>query len=261
MNSLLLQVIIPFVLSAVIIILITIIAERYGTKTGGILGTIPSTIIVAFIFISLNRGVYFASQSAVVVPAEMGVNLVFLFVFALLSYRSIYVAITASLTVWVLLTSLLFVLNLENIFVSIAIYAAALIFTFMVLERVKKTPSIGSVAVHYTPMKIIFRGLLAGTVIAIAVFLSNIGAVLSGIFSVFPAIFLSTMLISLREHGPDFAGGIAKSMIFGSQSVMIYAVAIYFFYPLYGVVLGSIFAFGISIIVMMILLGLRKKIK
>jgi uncharacterized membrane protein (GlpM family) len=131
----------------------------------------------------------------------------------------------------------------------------------MVLERVKKTPSIGSVAVHYTPMKIIFRGLLAGTVIAIAVFLSNIGAVLSGIFSVFPAIFLSTMLISLREHGPNFAGGIAKSMIFGSQSVMIYAVAIYFFYPLYGVVLGSIFAFGISIIVMMILLGLRKKIK
>jgi len=38
MNSLLFQVIIPFVLSAVIIILITIIAERYGTKTGGILG-------------------------------------------------------------------------------------------------------------------------------------------------------------------------------------------------------------------------------
>jgi len=261
MNSLLFQVIIPFVLSAVIIILITIIAERYGTKTGGILGTIPSTIIVAFVFISLNRGVYFASQSAVVVPAEMGVNLVFLFIFAILSYRSMYIAITTSLTVWILLTSLLFVLSLENIFVSIAIYAAALIFTFMVLERVKKTPSIGSVAVRYTPMKIILRGLLAGTVIAIAVFLSNIGAVLSGIFSVFPAIFLSTMLISLREHGPNFADGIAKSMIFGSQSVMIYAAAIYFFYPLYGVVLGSIFAFGISIIVMVILLGLRKKIK
>lgn len=261
MISLLFQVIIPFVLSAAIIILITIIAERYGTKTGGILGTLPSTIIVAFIFISLNKGVYFASQSAAIVPAEMGVNLLFLFIFALLSYHSIYVAITASLTVWVLFTSLLFVLNLENIFVSIAIYTAALIFTFMVLEQVKKTPSIGSVTVHYTPMKIILRGLLAGTVIAIAVFLSNVGAALSGIFSVFPAIFLSTMLISLREHGPNFAGGIAKSMIFGSQSVMIYAVAIYFFYPLYGVVSGSIFAFGISIIVMMILLGLRKNIK
>jgi len=261
MNSLLFQVIFPFALSAVIIILITIIAERYGTKTGGILGTIPSTIVVAFIFISLNKGVYFASQSAAVVPAEMGVNLLFLFIFALLSYRSMYLSIIASLTVWVLLTSILFFLSLEDILVSIAIYAAALVFAFMILERVKKTPSIGSVTVHYTPIKIILRGLLAGTVIAIAVFLSNMGAVLSGIFSVFPAVFLSTMLISLREHGPNFAGGIAKSMIFGSQSVMIYSVAIYFFYPLYGVVLGSIFAFGISIIVMMILLGLRKKIK
>jgi hypothetical protein len=261
MNSLLLQVIFPFALSAVIIILITIIAERYGTKTGGILGTLPSTIIVAFIFISLNKGVYFASQSAAVVPAEMGVNLIFLFIFASLSYRSMSLAIIASLTVWLFLTSMLFLLGLENIFVSIAIYTAALVFTFMILERIKKTPSIGSVTVHYTPLKIILRGLLAGSVIAIAVFLSNMGAILSGIFSVFPAIFLSTMLISLREHGPNFAGGIAKSMIFGSQSVMIYAVAIYFFYPLYGVVLGSIFAFCISIIVMMILLGLRKKIK
>jgi len=261
MNPLLLQVVFPFVLSAVIIILITVIAERYGTKTGGIIGTIPSTIIVAFIFISLNKGVNFASQSAAVVPAEMGVNLIFLFIFALLSYRSMSLAIIASLTVWVFLTSLLFFLGLENIFVSIAIYTAALVLTFVILELVKKTPSIGSVTVHYTPLKIILRGLLAGSVIAIAVFLSNMGAILSGIFSVFPAIFLSTMLISLREHGPNFASGISKSMIFGSQSVMIYAVAIYFFYPLCGVVLGSIFAFGISIIVMMILMGLRKKIK
>jgi len=261
MNSFLLQVVFPFALSAIIIILITIIAEQYGTKTGGILGTLPSTIIVAFIFISINKGVYFASQSAAVVPAEMGVNLIFLFIFALFSYRSMSLAIIASLTVWLLLTSLLFFLGLENIFVSIAIYTAALVFTFTILERVKKTPSIGSVTVHYTAFKIILRGLLAGSVIAIAVFLSNMGATLSGIFSVFPAIFLSTMLISIREHGPNFAGGIAKSMIFGSQSVMIYSVAIYFFYPLCGVVLGSIFAFGISIIVMMILLVLRKKIK
>jgi len=261
MNSLLFQIIIPFVLSAVIIVIITIIAERYGTKTGGILGTLPSTIIVAFIFISLNRGESFASQSAVVVPAEMGINLVFLFIFAIFSYRSIYIAITASLTVWIFLTLLLFVLNLENIFVSIAIYAVALFSTFMILERIKKTPSIGSAIVHYTPMKIIFRGLLAGTIISIAVFLSNTGAVLSGIFSVFPAIFLSTMLISLREHGPNFVEGIAKSMIFGSQSVMIYAVGVYFFYPLYGVILGSVFSFGISIFVMIILLRLRKKIK
>jgi hypothetical protein len=45
----------------------------------------------------------------------MGVNLVFLFIFAILSYRSIYIAITTSLLVWTLLTLLLFVLSLENI--------------------------------------------------------------------------------------------------------------------------------------------------
>ena len=66
------QIIIPFTLSAFIVVAISIIAEKFGTKLGGIIGTLPSTIVIAFIFISLNRGTMFASDSASVVPAEMG---------------------------------------------------------------------------------------------------------------------------------------------------------------------------------------------
>ena len=261
MISFLLQVVIPFILSAFIVILITIIAERYGTKIGGIIGTLPSTIIVAFLFIAINRNVYFAAQSAVVVPAEMGINLVFLFILTISAYRSIYIAIAVSLIVWMILSLLLFISNLEDIFISIVIYLVAIVFTFLSLEHIKKIPSIGSMIVHYTLKKIILRGLLAGIVIAIAVFLSNISSSLSGIFSVFPVIFLSTTLIALREHGPSFAGGMAKSMIFGSLSVMSYAVMIYFLYPVYDIFLGTILACIISIIITVILLKLSGKIR
>ena len=68
--------------------------------------------------------------------------------------------------------------------------------------------------------------------IAIAVYLSNINSVLSGIFSVFPAILSSTMLISVKEHGPNFTSGLAKSMIIGISSVLTYATMIHFLYPL-----------------------------
>ena len=261
MFDLLSQIAIPFVLSASIVVLIMLIAERYGTKVGGILGTLPSTIVIAFIFIAFNKGVDFTSQSVAVVPAELGVNLVFLFLFAILARRSIYLAFAVSLTAWTLLSSLLFIITLENIYVSLAAYAISLVFTLGVLEHIKKIPSVSSVKVHYTLVKIAFRGVLAGTIISVCILLSNTSAVLSGIFSVFPAILSSTMLISIREHGPEFAAGIAKSMIFGISSVCVYATAIYFLYPVYGIIFGTIFAYGVSLVATMILFKLRGKIR
>jgi len=260
MYNLLTNAVIPFALSALIVIIIMFIAERYGTKTGGIFGTLPSTIVVAFIFITISQGVNFASQSAAVVPAELGINIIFLFVFSMLARRSLFISISASLLIWAMLSSLIYIFDIKNIYISLVIYLTVLFFTFVILERVKKIPSVGSVKIHYTAKKIILRGLLAGVFIAIAVSLSNIDLVLSGIFSVFPAIITSTMLISVKEHGPDFAAGMAKSMILGISSVMTYATLIHFLYPSYGVIIGSIIAYAASIIVTLFIFKLRKKI-
>lgn len=261
MLNILSQLVLPFILSALIVILITVIAEKYGTKAGGILGTLPSTIIIAFIFIALNKGVDFASQSVAVVPAEMGINLFFLLLFVLLAYRSIAITLIASMGIWAILSTALYFLDITNIFLSLFIFVISLIFTFAFLEHIKKTPSTGKVIVHYTPMKIVLRGVLTGTIIAISVLLSNMSASLSGIFSVFPAILLSTMIISVREHGPDFAAGMAKSMILGSMSVMSYAISIHFFYPTYGIIFGTIIAFTISVFITLILMRIRGKIR
>lgn len=261
MDSILFQIVIPFILSALIVIIIMFIAERYGSKTGGILGMLPSTIVIAFIFIALNKGLNFASQSAAIVPAELGINVIFLFTFALLAHRSIYLAFTASFVVWILLSSILYIINLENIYISLVLYSVLLLFAFVLLERVKKIPSAGKVIIHYTPTKIAMRGILAGIIIVIAVLLSNINPVLSGIFSVFPAILASTMVISVKEHGSVFAAGMAKSMIIGISSVMTYSITIHFIYPEYGIISGSIFAYILSIIVTLFIFKLRGNIK
>ena len=55
---------IPFVLSALVVIIITIVAERFGTKIGGIIGTLPTNIAVAFFFIAYNNGTGFAAEAA-----------------------------------------------------------------------------------------------------------------------------------------------------------------------------------------------------
>jgi uncharacterized membrane protein (GlpM family) len=259
MNEILLQTVLPFILSALVVILITVIAEKYGTKIGGILGTLPSTIIIAFIFIAVNKGINFATRSAAVVPAEMGINLIFLLIFVILAYRSTFKAITGSLIVWSILSAMLFLSSLENMLISIIVYILGLVTVFIVLEKIKKVESHGTVKVHYTPKKIMLRGIIAGTIIALAVYLSNIDAALSGIFSIFPAIFTSTMIITVTEHGPDFSAAMAKSMTLGSQSVMTYVIAIYFLYPEFGILFGTIIAFVIAFVVSLVLLKLRKK--
>jgi uncharacterized membrane protein (GlpM family) len=259
--SLLYHAIIPFALSALVVILVTIIAEKYGTKTGGVIGTLPSTIIIAFLFIAVDKGTQFTSDSVAVVPAEMGINLVFLLLFALLSQKKILVALAGSLLIWTVLTIVIYYSNLTSIILSLTVYLVCFLLAFLILDKKKKITSQDTIKVHYTALKLLGRSLIAGIVIAIAVSFSNVGVTLSGIFSVFPAIFLSTMLISLREHGPQFTGAMAKGMIYGSPSVVSYTIGIHYLYPLIGILAGTIGAFLIALVVTLILFTFRKKIR
>jgi len=254
------QIVLPFLLSASVVVGISIIAEKFGTKIGGIIGTLPSTIIVAYVFISLNQGEDFAARSASVVPAEMGVNILFLFIFSVLADRRVTTTVVASLGLWSVLSLALYLTSMNNIFISTAIFFAAFIVSLIILEKKVKVKSVGKVEVEYTLKKIMFRGVLAGIVISISVLLSNVGSVLSGIFSVFPAIFLSTMLIFTREHGPRFVGGTAKSMIFGTPSVVSYSVGIALLFPVLGMIWGSVASFMIALTVTLTLLKFRIKL-
>jgi len=260
MDMFLFQVFLPFILSALVVIIVMFIAENYGSKVGGILGTLPSTIVVAFVAIAYTEGTNFASEAALVVPAELGINVLFLFVFALLIHRSVVGAFVITFAVWSVLSLLLVYGYINNIVLSLLIYVVCAIISFIILEKKVKIPSMGKVVIHYTIRKMIFRGVLAGVVIALAVLLSQVGSVISGIFSVFPAILSSTMLISVREHGPDFAAGMAKTMMLGLSSVATYATVIHLLYPLYGVIIGSVIAYIASFCVTLGIFFIRKNI-
>ncbi len=245
------QVVIPFTLSAAVVIIITLVAERYGTKVGGIIGTLPTNLAVALVFIGVNRGAVFAADAAVVVPAEMGINILYLAVFSVAAYRSLPFALTASLGLWALLSAGLYFLSPQHVVLSLAIYLALMLPSFLFLELWKKVPSSSPIQMHYTWRKILFRGLLAGSVIAIAVLLSNVGAAISGIFSVFPAIFTSTMTIFVYEHGARFAGAMAKSMMLGSLTTVAFSVAVFFLYPRLDIAWGTMAAYAISFVVVL----------
>lgn len=261
MLSPLVEIILPFLFSFLVVILITVLAERYGTKAGGIIGTLPSTIIIAFLFIAINRGIPFTSHSITVAIAIMAMNLLFLTAFALLIPRSLPIALLGSFLIWTIGTVTIYFTNLDSMLVSQIIFLLAYAGCFWYLEKYKKIPSQHKINMTYSARKLLLRGLLAGTVIASAVALSNINAAISGILAMFPAIFLSTMLIAYLEHGPDFTRALAKAMIFGSLSVTAYGLAIYFLYPTTGIILGTLGAILLSLLISGILYVLRPHLR
>ncbi len=260
MSSLILQVITPLLSASLVVILVTLVAERYGTKIGGIFGTLPSTIAVAYIFISLNQNSDFASMAAVIVPATMGLNILLLLIFiSVISYGFLQ-ALIASLSLWGLCSLVLYFTPINNIFTSCLIYAVLMVSTFVFIEKYKKIKSRGKVNIVYTPKKILFRGVFAGIMVTVAVMMTHINEIVSGIFSVFPSIFLSTMIICAMEHGPQFTTALGKSMIFGTPTVISYAISIHFLYPLLPLFWGTVVAYGISLLVVGILFQIKEKI-
>lgn len=230
-----------FVLSCIWVSAATILAEKLGTRVGGFLTTLPSTLIVALLFIGLDGGKMLAAEAAIIVPAEMGINAIFLAVFISLSRHGLTRAITGSMLAWFALSSLLFLADVSNLALSILIYLPLLFGAHIWLKRRHPHREISGSRVTYGPKEIAFRGVFAGLMIAVSIFLATVsGPTLGGIFSVFPAIFTSTMVILYLRQGQAFSGATGSTMVMGSSNVAFYSVCVFFFYPWWGLAFGTL---------------------
>jgi hypothetical protein len=236
-----------FFLAAIWVMVMTMATERFGSRRGGLLVTLPSTIIVALFFIGLENGSGMAAETAMMVPAGMGVNIIFLVVFISTVRHGLGKALLASMGAWFLLAAILYFLDPGNLAVALGLYGLAAIAAGLWLRSRHQYAQEGGRSIRYRPREVLFRGVFAGTVIAIAVFMTKTGGpVLGSILSVFPAIFLSTMIILYTRQGEKFTGATGRSMIPGTVNVVVYAVAAYFLFPEFGTVAGTILTVIVS---------------
>jgi hypothetical protein len=79
---------------------------------------------------------------------------------------------------------------------------------------------------------LVVRGLAAAASIGIAVWFAGLGNPLaSGVMSIFPAIFTTSMVALWLAQGEAVPTGAIGPMMLGSQSVSLYALLVAFFYP------------------------------
>ena len=102
--------------------------------------------------------------------------------------------------------------------------------------------------VRYTVVQIALRALFGGAVIAFAVLMGKLGGpVLGGVFATFPAVFLSTLIITYRTGGASFSRAVTKAlMVSGTISVGLYAILVRYLYPWLGLLYGTSIALVLS---------------
>jgi hypothetical protein len=137
-----------------------------------------------------------------------------------------------------------------NIFSTSLLSFSVLAVSIIIFEKILKVKSVSGTKVQLAFSMILIRALLSGTIVATAVLLAKFsGPTLAGIFSAFPAVMLTTLFITYRKSGADFSRAISKTiMIGGVFNCVIYAIGVHYLYPSFGILIGTISAYSISIV-------------
>ena len=233
-------------------ILATIAVERMGGLLGGVLASIPTTILPAAV------GFYYAEDgfgaALLAVPFGMLVNALFLYSWRIFPSRfsidsfwlRLMSMILLSLSIWV--TFAFASVWLQGYYSSLIFSVLITLFQLLLgIWACVHNPPAPKGSKKVGVFVLLLRGLLAGTAIGVSISLSHFGA-LAGIASVFPAIFLTTMVSVWIAQGEAVQGGAVGPMMLGSTSVSVFALLAIILFPILNSFWGAIACWTLSVL-------------
>ena len=227
-------------------ILVTVAIEKWGGLHGGVLATVPSTIVPAAVGIWLAAASIDEFQAAMaIVPIGLILNAGFLYLWRvvppLIPEWKFGVRLTSitvvSLTIWGIFAllsirgfNLLTTAGISPLTIGWLALVVGLVVGFGATIQHRPTPR-GQNRVSI--LTLLVRGLAAAASIGIAVWLAGLGNPLaSGIMSIFPAIFTTSMVALWLAQGEAVPAGAIGPMMFGAQSVSLFALLVAICYPM-----------------------------
>lgn len=241
-----LKIVLSFIVGSLWITIGTVLAEKYGTKIGGLIAGLPSTILISLFFIAWTQSTRVAVDATTIVPIIGGINCLFIVTYIYLLRINFWVALGGALLVWSLFSFALVAIGFNSFIVSLISYVCLVAITHSMVERGLKIRSVAGRPMRYTPAIMIFRAVLSGLVIVFAVLITKIGGpIIGGMFVMFPAMFVGMIFMTYFSQGASFSAAVMKSSILGAISVVIYGIMVRFTY----VPLGFIGGTTVSIII------------
>jgi len=238
-----------FVVGSLWVTLTTVTAERFGSKVGGLIGGLPSTVVIALLFIGLTQSPQVAAEATTVMPLAQGLNGLVVITFMLFIPRGLWAGLLSSLSLWFFQSSLLYIVDIQLFWISLLGWLILLVICYFIVEKWMQIPSSGKMTLTYPPSQLFWRAFFGGSVIALAVCRGKAGGpLLGGIFGSFPAMFLSTLVVTYKSGGAAFSRSVGKSLLIsGLINVPIYEIVVRVLYPSLGLGLGTVIALLVSL--------------
>ena len=224
-----LTLIVKMAVTAGVVVVATLAAERAGPLVAGLVATLPLGAGPVYVFLALDHGASFIAQSAVNSLAINMNNVIFALTYALLAQkRSLAVSLPIALTVWI---TIAWVIQLVPWTVTSAFLANVVVLgTCIVLARPLRHVPIPAVRTYWYDLAL--RALLVAMLVGFVVSVSfQIGPAGSGILAVFPIILISLVLILHRRIGGKptaaiLANGVLGLVGFGFACVVLHFSAV-----------------------------------
>lgn len=246
-DNFIIKLVLSFLVGGTWVTTATLIADKYGTKIGGIIIGLPSTLLVSLFFIGWTQSPGVAVEATTIVPIIGAVNALFLVVYIALLRAKFWLALSGSLLFWTMFSFALVFLKFSNFPLSLIIYLIVVFISYFIIEKGIGVKSESARKIEHTFGSLLFRGFLSGMIIALAVVMGKIGGpLLGGMFAMFPAMFLSTLLITYFSHGPLFSSAVMKAAILSAASVVFFGILVRYTYIPLGLWWGTLFSIIIS---------------
>ncbi len=228
----------------------TMIAEKVSGKIGGLILGLPSTAVVSLLFVGITQDIDASIEAATVVPLSSGLYCFFFLTYLLLTRKGFKIALTGSLLVWFSFAVLAFLLNIKSFTISVIAWLIIVPISIFIVTKFMKIDN------DLKPKKkssssLLFKAVVSGIVISTIVLLSKLlGAVWGGIFATFPALTISTLLITAKSGDLEFTKVIMKNVLISTTTTIgIYAIIVRFVYPEFGIYLGTLISYAIMLLI------------
>jgi uncharacterized membrane protein (GlpM family) len=190
--------------TALAVVLVAKLGERGGPLLASVVMTFPMNAGPGFFFVALDQPTGFVAAGALISFATTGAVLAFVAVYVRIARRAGFApGLAAAASAWLagaLLTAALpRSLPVAAVLIALGIGLVRLLGT----TRAVATPPI---LVRAGLGFLVFRGLLAGMVVAVVAELAGVlGPTVAGLAYAFPTMMLASLWVLDRQYGPDFA--------------------------------------------------------
>ncbi len=236
----------------VITVALSVLAEVTSPRVAGILTGFPLGAAVTLFFMGLEINTQFAAESALHTSAGVAAAIAFGYCYykaSLMAERlhrvlQILLACIGGTAGYLAAAAVLSFLP-ANVCLSFLIPAIAIALSSRLFKTIENVKIDKRVAMN--PKLLLVRSLFAAsTVVLIISSAKFVGPTWAGLFSAFPNIMLPLVIIIQFTYNPEHAYVIIKNLPKGLASLVLYALAVSFAYPVHGIYIGTLLAYGIA---------------